>query len=230
MEQLSLLDAAQPLQRPSDAPRCRMCARPARWCVSTASYGPYCGIAGQRCNSRERLCQHCGREFLIGTDGAGTKYCSRECMTRRHGYVRRERERCAWCDRVNPDSVRRSPRPTWPYICATCIEPLRYVVVRLKDHHVPHERARQLLTDSACEVCGRDLLERVGQNGRGKAVPLLVVDHDHDCCPTDAHSCGRCVRGLICRYCNLAAGSLMDSADSARALAKYLDAWRNRAS
>jgi hypothetical protein len=29
----------------------------------------------------------------------------------------------------------------------------------------------------------------------------LVVDHDHNCCDGDK-SCGKCIRGLLCRVCN----------------------------
>lgn len=34
----------------------------------------------------------------------------------------------------------------------------------------------------------------------------LHVDHDHECCPERARSCGGCVRGLLCHSCNTTLG------------------------
>ena len=48
-----------------------------------------------------------------------------------------------------------------------------------------------------------------------------VIDHDHSCCGT-GFSCGKCVRGLLCRGCNLAAGMLLDKPERATLLAQYL--------
>jgi hypothetical protein len=87
---------------------------------------------------------------------------------------------------------------------------------------VTPERARRLLTDPACEVCGVDMLAR-GRQANGKVSVQLVVDHDHTCCPVDSRSCGKCVRGLICRTCNSAAGLLYDNPAIARSLGDYLD-------
>jgi hypothetical protein len=47
------------------------------------------------------------------------------------------------------------------------------------------------------------------------------VDHDHACCPGE-HTCGYCVRGLLCRACNWACGALKDNPEMARRLADYL--------
>lgn len=49
----------------------------------------------------------------------------------------------------------------------------------------------------------------------------FVVDHDHACCP-GMKSCGTCVRGIICKQCNLALGHLRDNEDAAQRLADYV--------
>lgn len=47
------------------------------------------------------------------------------------------------------------------------------------------------------------------------------VDHDHTCCRAK-NSCGACVRGLLCRNCNLALGNMKDRPETAERLAAYL--------
>lgn len=44
-----------------------------------------------------------------------------------------------------------------------------------------------------------------------KEIQRLKVDHDHACCPS-AKSCGKCIRGLLCDYCN---GNVMRYIDEA---------------
>jgi hypothetical protein len=64
----------------------------------------------------------------------------------------------------------------------------------------------------ACKICFR--------------VTSLVVDHDHKCCPTPekgrSKSCGKCVRGLICRACNHGLGNFEDNPERLQNAIKYL--------
>lgn len=199
----------------TDAPRCRMCTRPAHR-TAAGIVLTYCSSSG--CKNRERLCQACGGLFLMGVDGAGTKYCSSACKVQ--GWRQPQpRTFCAWCERPNPDRYR-NRSGIWPYICSECVAPIRHLADRLKSHHVTHEQARRLLDDPGCEVCGRDIVAKYRRSD-GKVRARLVVDHDHSCCPGEK-SCGRCVRGLLCSQCNAAAGMLGEDPAVAQQLAGYM--------
>lgn len=67
-----------------------------------------------------------------------------------------------------------------------------------------------------CAACSGALTSGRGTN----------VDHDHDCCP--GRSCGKCVRGLLCRACNHTLGHSKDDPARLRACAAYLEATRLR--
>jgi hypothetical protein len=66
-----------------------------------------------------------------------------------------------------------------------------------------------------CAMCGTDECA-TGQR--------FSVDHDHACCPGE-FSCGKCVRGLLCRKCNGGLGFIEDQELQRRA-ATYLAAHR----
>lgn len=226
-EQLVLLTVpTMPAPRPR-RPRCRRCPRPVMWHRDQGCWARHCG--GAKCTGRKRFCDECGKLFDKSGDDAGTKYCSTKCRGRIRAPRRSDGDRpvCAWCNTAAVKGYRH-PHPSWPYICATCTQPIERVVRQLRRHNVPHERARRLLTDPTCEVCGRDVLIAVRQISGGRTAAMLVVDHDHACCPRGPRSCGKCFRGLICRDCNLAAGMLRDDPVRTQALAEYLRAWQSR--
>lgn len=49
---------------------------------------------------------------------------------------------------------------------------------------------------------------------------VVCIDHNHECCPEERRSCGRCIRGLLCVGCNRALGIIERKYEMARA---YLD-------
>lgn len=54
------------------------------------------------------------------------------------------------------------------------------------------------------------------------------IDHDHACCPKNAISCGKCIRGVVCIGCNNGMGCFKDNSDFLRKAADYLDAYRTK--
>jgi hypothetical protein len=64
----------------------------------------------------------------------------------------------------------------------------------------------------ACYLCG-DALDGAH----------IHVDHDHACCPGNK-SCGACVRGLACRWCNQGLGQFRDDPARMRRAADALEA------
>lgn len=66
-------------------------------------------------------------------------------------------------------------------------------------YNITTEQYGQMLTeqDGTCAICRRPPRED----------EVLVVDHDHGCCPGRV-SCGACVRGLLCGICNRDLGAV----------------------
>lgn len=78
-----------------------------------------------------------------------------------------------------------------------------------KRHKLTEGQYRDMLAlhDGKCHSC--------------KAAKVEVVDHDHSCC-VGSHSCGKCVRGLLCKACNSALGHMQDDIDKLNGLVQYL--------
>lgn len=64
------------------------------------------------------------------------------------------------------------------------------------------------LMKNGCEVCG--------------TFEGLCVDHDHSCCPEKGYSCGKCIRGALCRAHNLAEGYCHSDPEEAMRLVEYM--------
>lgn len=50
------------------------------------------------------------------------------------------------------------------------------------------------------------------------------IDHDHNCCSNPhGKTCGKCVRGILCRWCNMALGNAKEDASRLRGVANYIE-------
>ena len=54
------------------------------------------------------------------------------------------------------------------------------------------------------------------------------IDHDHSCCPQSKKTCGKCVRGLLCRECNLGLGNFQDNPQALQNAILYLAEWTQK--
>ena len=71
----------------------------------------------------------------------------------------------------------------------------------LKPYNITVIEYNELLDNQGgvCAICEQE--DRDGRN--------LAVDHDHQCCAGNG-SCGKCIRGLLCKRCNTLLGSVKD--------------------
>ena len=69
-----------------------------------------------------------------------------------------------------------------------------------------------------CCICKAAFIDGKGN----KHKHATCIDHDHACC-AGQKSCGKCIRGLICRGCNMMLGSANDNIQTLRNAIQYLE-------
>lgn len=73
-----------------------------------------------------------------------------------------------------------------------------------------------------CAICD------ITESRKGNVIVRFSIDHDRSCCPGD-HSCGQCVRGLLCTHCNVGIGHLRDDVSLLESAISYLKEHRENA-
>lgn len=91
---------------------------------------------------------------------------------------------------------------------------VRYRKSQLKRYNLTLEGYAVLLAaqGGVCAIC-----KTSEPGGKGN----FRIDHDHACCPERMRSCGKCIRGLLCNYCNLHLAG--ENPRRLRAALKYLE-------
>jgi hypothetical protein len=74
------------------------------------------------------------------------------------------------------------------------------------------EMQSMLKKQGGCEICG-------SKTPQGDT--RWHVDHDHSCCPS-VNTCGACVRGILCGFCNRALGQFFDSLENLSNARNYI--------
>ncbi|RPF39350.1 endonuclease domain-containing protein [Streptomyces sp. TLI_185] len=104
-------------------------------------------------------------------------------------------KRCPACKNVKPlgefsrSSAQLSGRSTY---CAAC-QPDYVLMKRFNFPSMEAVREFRESRDYRCDICTRQW-----QEGQG----AFHIDHDSTCCPSRGPSCGKCVRGYLCKLCN----------------------------
>lgn len=158
--------------------------------------------AAQRESRPASKCLECNGEFLVVQ--GNKKYCSDDCA--RVSRLRRRRD-----SEYRPEKLQ----------CLHCKDPVPYKSGQRR-YCSPDCRKAAVALMAKWRVKGigpTDFEERCALCG---AVDVdLVIDHDHRCCPTE-RACGKCVRGLLCRPCNVGLGMFKDNPELLLAAAKYV--------
>ena len=166
--------------------------------------------------AQRRTCANCGVAYIYSSrSNHGTKYCG-DCTVRaRFDSKRRLARVCPICDARHDHTNRLG-------VCPDCYNIMpRFMWDAFNKHKVPLEVVLTFAETLACAICGTDLTAFALDHKR-RLRPIHAVDHDHACCP-GGRSCGSCVRGILCRKCNVAIGYLNDDPALAKAVSDYLD-------
>lgn len=121
----------------------------------------------------------------------------------------------------NPDRLAAAQvrfRAAHPEASARCNKAYRernpqqsYAATRKHRYNISAKEFEVLL---AAQGGSRAICQRIPQEA-------FHVDHDHSCCAGKT-SCGKCIRGLLCRRCNTALGYLRDDVQVLQSAILYL--------
>jgi hypothetical protein len=120
-------------------------------------------------------------------------------------------KQCRLCEEVLPLNKYSDLNKTY---CKECSSFLGHKRVLARYRLTVDEYVNMLKEQNyVCKICG------------GKEDKRLSVDHDHSCCP-GKETCGNCIRGLLCSYCNKTLGMAKDDPKILKKMIQYLESFK----
>ena len=195
----------------------------------------------ERCRSQSsrrtlpatRPCDRCGTKIQVPPYATRLRYCpscrvevTREQDRKAKAKVRQKPERILTCQRCGTE-FKKTNYGRDPRTCPDCRN--EDYESRRKPRTVTTEQryAWKMVRAYSITIEDRDAMaDRQGHRcalcNTPEADRRLHLDHDHACCPASGTSCGKCIRGLICRACNNALGLIGDDIETLQRMVKYL--------
>lgn len=127
----------------------------------------------------------------------------------RHPRTLETKNKCTHCGKLLPPEdfhVRKKSNTRYSW-CKRCVR----LYLLKKNYNLDEPHIVKILEDQSglCAGCGKDLKDN------------FCVDHDHSCCAGEK-TCGRCVRGLLCKPCNLYLKNVENNFDRIKRMVAYL--------
>lgn len=139
-------------------------------------------------------------------------------------------KRCTKCRKIQPitEFYRANGKDHARTHCRTCVmtypsqkREYKFRTRMWADHHITWDQWYDLIVEQYYK-CAGNCGKPCEPDEYDFVSSLWQVDHDHKCCP-GSRSCGKCVRGVLCRSCNLALGLVEDNIENLRGLIAYLE-------
>jgi hypothetical protein len=134
-----------------------------------------------------------------------------EITARKRNYFTSDEIQCAKCQKIkNVSHFKKNKSSTsgYEYVCRFCGKLSERYGITDRQYRDLHEKQ-----GGKCAICPAELTMYTRNTH---------IDHDHSCC-SGGKGCGKCVRGLLCNYCNVGLGQFKDSTDSLRKAIDYLE-------
>lgn len=154
------------------------------------------------------------------------RYCEDHAVSKRYeltGVSHRARSELKACTACGKTSMISSTN-RWG-LCHLCRERNAGLLQSAHQHRASFDQVLHWIIDRRCHLCRHDLY--LGKGKRGASG--YCIDHDHTCCD-GSHSCGACIRGMLCNACNVGLGCierLLRDVDIDQAM-KYINSRRQR--